>query len=151
MDREAWWVTTHGVARVGRNLASKPPPLLACAKAFLLDKRFWSVQSQASLLFPPSWLDLEKRRWLIKLSVSCPHLTHLCPLFCMGARVFPESWVSFCSCTNVTWTLTCDYLGLCLHPSCGWWVNFVQFVGLLRRLIWLSLSATLLPATLSTS
>ena len=29
MDREAWWATVHGVARVGHNLATKsPPPLL---------------------------------------------------------------------------------------------------------------------------
>ena len=29
MDREAWWDTVHGVARVGHNLATKsPPPLL---------------------------------------------------------------------------------------------------------------------------
>ena len=26
MDRGAWWVTVHGVARVGHNLATKPPP-----------------------------------------------------------------------------------------------------------------------------
>ena len=26
MDREAWWATVHGVARVGHNLATKPPP-----------------------------------------------------------------------------------------------------------------------------
>ena len=26
MDREAWQVTVHGVARVGHDLATKPPP-----------------------------------------------------------------------------------------------------------------------------
>ena len=26
MDRGAWQATVHGVARVGRNLATKPPP-----------------------------------------------------------------------------------------------------------------------------
>ena len=26
-DREAWWATVHGVARVGHNLATKPPPI----------------------------------------------------------------------------------------------------------------------------
>ena len=26
MDRGAWWATVHGVARVGHNLATKPPP-----------------------------------------------------------------------------------------------------------------------------
>ena len=26
MDREAWWATVHGVARVGPNLETKPPP-----------------------------------------------------------------------------------------------------------------------------
>ena len=26
MDREAWWATVHGVARVGYDLATKPPP-----------------------------------------------------------------------------------------------------------------------------
>ena len=26
MDREAWQATVHGVARVGRNLGTKPPP-----------------------------------------------------------------------------------------------------------------------------
>ena len=25
MDGEAWWATVHGVARVGHNLATKPP------------------------------------------------------------------------------------------------------------------------------
>ena len=25
MDKEAWWATVHGVARVGHNLATKPP------------------------------------------------------------------------------------------------------------------------------
>ena len=25
MDREAWWATVHGVARVGHNLVTKPP------------------------------------------------------------------------------------------------------------------------------
>ena len=28
MDRGAWWTTVHGVARVGQNLATKPPPAL---------------------------------------------------------------------------------------------------------------------------
>ena len=26
MDRGAWWATVHGVARVERDLATKPPP-----------------------------------------------------------------------------------------------------------------------------
>ena len=26
MDREAWWATVHGVARVGHDLATKPSP-----------------------------------------------------------------------------------------------------------------------------
>ena len=26
MDREAWWAMIHGAARVGHNLATKPPP-----------------------------------------------------------------------------------------------------------------------------
>ena len=26
MDREAWWATDHGVARVKYNLSTKPPP-----------------------------------------------------------------------------------------------------------------------------
>ena len=26
MDRRAWWATVHGVARVGDDLATKPPP-----------------------------------------------------------------------------------------------------------------------------
>ena len=26
MDRGAWWATVHEVARVGQNLATKPPP-----------------------------------------------------------------------------------------------------------------------------
>ena len=26
MDRGAWWATVHGVARVGHDLAAKPPP-----------------------------------------------------------------------------------------------------------------------------
>ena len=26
MDRGAWWATAHGVARVGHDLATKPPP-----------------------------------------------------------------------------------------------------------------------------
>ena len=26
MDRAAWWATVHGVARVGHDLAIKPPP-----------------------------------------------------------------------------------------------------------------------------
>ena len=25
-DREGWWATVHGVARVGHDLATKPPP-----------------------------------------------------------------------------------------------------------------------------
>ena len=32
MDRGAWWVTVHGVARVGHNLVTKPPHCLCtCA------------------------------------------------------------------------------------------------------------------------
>ena len=26
MDRGAWWATVHGVARVGHDLVTKPPP-----------------------------------------------------------------------------------------------------------------------------
>ena len=26
MERGAWWATVHGVARVGHDLATKPPP-----------------------------------------------------------------------------------------------------------------------------
>ena len=26
MDRAAWWATVHGVARVRRDLVTKPPP-----------------------------------------------------------------------------------------------------------------------------
>ena len=26
MDKGAWWATVHGVARVGHDLATKPPP-----------------------------------------------------------------------------------------------------------------------------
>ena len=26
MDRGAWWTTDHGVARVGHDLSTKPPP-----------------------------------------------------------------------------------------------------------------------------
>ena len=26
MDRGAWWATVHGVARVGHDLETKPPP-----------------------------------------------------------------------------------------------------------------------------
>ena len=26
LDRRAWWATVHGVARVGHDLATKPPP-----------------------------------------------------------------------------------------------------------------------------
>ena len=26
MDRGVWWATVHGVARVGHNLVTKPPP-----------------------------------------------------------------------------------------------------------------------------
>ena len=26
MDRGAWWAAVHGVARVGHNIATKPPP-----------------------------------------------------------------------------------------------------------------------------
>ena len=26
MDRGAWWATVHGVARVGHDLATQPPP-----------------------------------------------------------------------------------------------------------------------------
>ena len=28
MDRGAWWVIAHGIARVGHNLATKPPTLM---------------------------------------------------------------------------------------------------------------------------
>ena len=28
MDRGAWQATVHGIARVGHNLATKPPPLI---------------------------------------------------------------------------------------------------------------------------
>ena len=27
-DRDNWWVALHGVARIGHNLATKPPPPL---------------------------------------------------------------------------------------------------------------------------
>ena len=26
MDRGSWWATVHGIARVGHDLATKPPP-----------------------------------------------------------------------------------------------------------------------------
>jgi len=52
MDREAWWVTTHGVARVGHNSASKPPPLLIYAKAFLLDRDFGQCSHRPLCCFP---------------------------------------------------------------------------------------------------
>ena len=28
-DREAWWATVHGIARVGHNFVTKPPPPMA--------------------------------------------------------------------------------------------------------------------------
>ena len=28
MDRGAWWATVHGIARVGHDLETKPPPKL---------------------------------------------------------------------------------------------------------------------------
>ena len=42
MDRGAWWATVHEAARVGQNLATKPPPPkcgLKLWKAFNIRKR----------------------------------------------------------------------------------------------------------------
>ena len=36
MDRGAWWTTIHGVASVGRNLATKPLRTYCIAQATLL-------------------------------------------------------------------------------------------------------------------
>ena len=36
MDRGAWQATVHGVARVGHDLATKPPPPYADMDAFVL-------------------------------------------------------------------------------------------------------------------
>ena len=33
MDRGAWWATVHGVARVGHDLATKPPPYLSSSNS----------------------------------------------------------------------------------------------------------------------
>ena len=33
MDRGAWWATVHGVARVGHDLTTKPPPLYVQTQA----------------------------------------------------------------------------------------------------------------------
>ena len=34
MDRGAWWATVHGVARIGKDLATKPPPPPLCMGLF---------------------------------------------------------------------------------------------------------------------
>ena len=36
MDRGAWWATVHGVARVGHDLVTKPPPPPYCIFSILL-------------------------------------------------------------------------------------------------------------------
>ena len=37
MNRGAWWATVHGVARVGHDLATKPPPNLVYDKLFFYE------------------------------------------------------------------------------------------------------------------
>ena len=37
MDREAWWATVHGVAGVGHDLVTKPPPTCLIPPAI----QFW--------------------------------------------------------------------------------------------------------------
>ena len=34
MDREGWWATVHGVARVRHDLETKPPPPHQCIERF---------------------------------------------------------------------------------------------------------------------
>ena len=40
MDRGAWWATVHGMARVGYDLVSKPPPPVKISRKAALRKLF---------------------------------------------------------------------------------------------------------------
>ena len=44
MDKGAWWATVHGVARVGHNLATKPP-LYICNEMLLSHKEEKKIEN----------------------------------------------------------------------------------------------------------
>ena len=55
MDREAWWVTVHGVSRVRYDLATKPPPPPHIAGGNVI--RWSRFKNQVSQFF--KWLNTE--------------------------------------------------------------------------------------------
>ena len=55
MDRGAWQATVHGVARVGHDLVTKPPPPEA-KEIRCLDKKVWYLAFHAFLL---------KKKWTV--------------------------------------------------------------------------------------
>ena len=51
MDRGAWQATIHGVARVGHDLTTNPPPLLYSLHCPQIQKKFlpWMACNQTAL------------------------------------------------------------------------------------------------------
>ena len=45
MDRGSWWATVHGVAIVGHDLATKPPPPGRLEFTFIEQNAAWDVSS----------------------------------------------------------------------------------------------------------
>ena len=64
MDREAWQVTAHGVARVGHDLAAKPPPPQWNITVIKKSKAMLSAATQVDPeIVILSEVRLRKRRW----------------------------------------------------------------------------------------
>ena len=76
-DTGAWQATVHGVARVGHNLATKPPPAPFFTEPNILRKTgIWHLGSFAALLAPG-----QKSPWATKYkeSIRNPKITvHMC-------------------------------------------------------------------------
>lgn len=124
--------------------------LLTHAKSFLLVREFGDYNHWPLCCFPHP--DQGERMWLLWLVIcEVSMFGSALPFILYGSKIAPRKheFPSAPPCANVIWTLICDYLILHSNSGCDLWVNFAQFGGLLRRLIWLSLKATFFPLTLS--
>ena len=69
IKRGAWWATVHGVAGVGHNLATKPPPLNYCLRTMLF-KYLHSVLRPSRKIHLGIFMSCEKIKNRISTSVK---------------------------------------------------------------------------------
>ena len=62
MDREAWQATVHGVARVGRNLATKPPPCFNKACSDQLSHKILIIYEKPTMVLIFQTIKLKDRK-----------------------------------------------------------------------------------------